>query len=498
MTRMAVNSMAASQATPDFINSVATGRVKSFCQKSGWGFIQLFENGLQDFEVTKDVFFHRADVTKFGTCELRPGILVQCCVVSTGKGEKASDIQIVAEDGSDVALGSQSLSIVTCMTCIGTSEDSLSHSPYDSEITTVSSPKIPPLQPKGASFSLRTSENYVSWLCTGCRSHNASRSILRVAVICASCGLGHQVKNWICVCDHSNGYISRQCGWCGMPHSRGCQELFVVPGQQSVSTEQTEAARISRKAQHIKSRWQHKEGEWSHATLDTPAASIWCQDTTVHPMRSTHDERLHDLVEKCKEQLLWAFAKLTGDTTPHGLAITMDWLDYLAQEIVNPKRQLFCSSQTRGSFVPNPCADTDNSEVLQMYEAVGMLIALAVASKRPLPPHFPLWMAHTLLGYPTTLEDLKEYNPRLLKRARNPAATEEITQCGVTRVFEFPKYLEPNNQQAYRMWLKDLYLSKSIDAQLKRIRNGFFHVLMGDHVLQELTPMDCFKLLNEP
>lgn len=78
----------------------------------------------------------------------------------------------------------------------------------------------------------------------------------------------------------------------------------------------------------------------------------------------------------------------------------------------------------------------------------------------------------------------------------SPSATEEITQFGVTRTFEFPRHMEANNQRAYGLWLKDLYLAKSIDIQLKQVKHGFFYALMGDHVLQALTPVDCYKLLN--
>lgn len=95
----------------------------------------------------------------------------------------------------------------------------------------------------------------------------------------------------------------------------------------------------------------------------------------------------------------------------------MDWLKRLAVEVVKPQHQLFCHRQPNGTFVPNPCADTENPQVLQMYEVVGMLLALAVATGQPLQPCFPMWMARTLLGFPTTLEDLNEYDPQLRQKA---------------------------------------------------------------------------------
>eukprot|EP00667_Euglena_gracilis_P007617 EG_transcript_7691 len=475
-------------------NTIATGRVKSFSQKSGWGFIQLFENGEEDAEGSKDVFFHRADVSRSGTCELRPGILVHCRVVSTGKGEKASDIKIIEESGSETQ--SETLSVMTCMTCVGSSEDSLSHCPYESEITTIPSPKAAPPPHRGASYSLRTSENYVSWQCTSCSTHNASRSIRRVVVVCASCGLGHQVQHWICICEHANRHTSRHCGRCDVPYSMACQQLSVLAAQPP-SIEQTEAAPAARKPQRIRSQWQHGEDGWSHTMVDAPAASIWCQDATQHPMHCGRDVCQDALVEKCKPRLLWAFAQLTEDASSYNSAFNVDWLKRLAVEVVKPQHQLFCHRQPNGAFVPNPCADTENPQVLQMYEVVGMLLALAVATGQPLQPCFPMWMARTLLGFPTTLEDLNEYNPQLWHKAdASPSATEEITQFGVTRTFEFPRHMEANNQRAYGLWLKDLYLAKSIDIQLKQVKHGFFYALMGDHVLQALTPVDCYKLLN--
>ena len=60
------------------------GRVKSFSQKSGWGFIRLVETADGDIITQKDVFFHRADLAHVGTSELKPGSSVTCQVVNTG------------------------------------------------------------------------------------------------------------------------------------------------------------------------------------------------------------------------------------------------------------------------------------------------------------------------------------------------------------------------------------------------------------------------------
>lgn len=45
---------------------------------------------------------------------------------------------------------------------------------------------------------------------------NASRSIRRVVVVCASCGLGHQVQHWICICEHWPSLLRQwnsECHW---------------------------------------------------------------------------------------------------------------------------------------------------------------------------------------------------------------------------------------------------------------------------------------------
>jgi cold shock CspA family protein len=72
---------------PDFYE----GTVKSFSQKSGWGFIQLSKNNA----ASGDVLFHRADVCGSGASKLRPGLVVHCRVISTDKGQKAKEIAIL-------------------------------------------------------------------------------------------------------------------------------------------------------------------------------------------------------------------------------------------------------------------------------------------------------------------------------------------------------------------------------------------------------------------
>jgi hypothetical protein len=161
------------------------------------------------------------------------------------------------------------------------------------------------------------------------------------------------------------------------------------------------------------------------------------------------------------------------------------------------------------AFVPNPCADLEDSNVLLMYEAIGMVLALAVAHRIPLHPALPVWLARSLLGYPTTMQDLNEFDPQLCQKADTVTKStnvdslditfvEDIEKYGVVRKFEFeggPEVTE-DNKHKYGAWLKDVYLAKSIETQLKRIKWGFFYTLMGDSLLQGLTPAEFSNVVN--
>jgi len=471
--------------------SYEVGRIKSFSQKSGWGFIQLFENGIEDAEGCKDVFFHRADVAKTGATEVRPGLLVHCKVVSTGKGEKASDINIVDDVEPEPA--------PTSFPCVASCEP-LIHTPYIVETSPRQNASSPPPTAAGVSrYSLRSTGNFTTWRCSSCHTVNSIPSIQRVMVICPCCSAGHQVQGWICACSQLNKRGARHCGYCDLPFARACQEVCVDPAAVAAETGRPSSSPV-RRSQRLRSRWQHGLEGWAHPEVDAPAASLWCQDGSG----ATDFRRVADtdvLIEKCRTQLRWAHAMLTGATTPEHIRITPEWLLHLSQELAAPERRLLCPTRGMASLAPNSCADVEDPNVLGLFEVLGMLIAIAVAMKIPLYPGMPTWLARSLLGYPTTVEDLSEFDPAVWRRVEDLQARadvgalglhmEEEVVCGdVTRVFRHQDGapVTADNKDEYLAWLADVRLGKAVEPQLRNMRHGFLYALMGHHLLQTLTP----------
>ena len=107
---------------------------------------------------------------------------------------------------------------------------------------------------------------------------------------------------------------------------------------------------------------------------------------------------------------------MKGSTNPEDNVLSLEWLHRFSEEVCSPQHRLLCPTRGFLAFVPNPCADLEDSNVLLMYEAIGMVLALAVAHRIPLHPALPVWLARSLLGYPTTMQDLNEFDPQLCQK----------------------------------------------------------------------------------
>jgi hypothetical protein len=144
-----------------------------------------------------------------------------------------------------------------------------------------------------------------------------------------------------------------------------------------------------------------------------------------------------------------------------------------------------------------------------MYEFLGTVTALALAHGIPLHPTLPVWMSRSLLGFPSSMLDLQEFDPQLHQKAemvlthpdvaslKLPFA-QEVERFGVSKTFEHVSEttVTDKNKSMYGHWLKHLHLSSSIDTQLKHIKVGFFGTLMGDASLQGLSPTDLSSRVN--
>lgn len=357
-------------------------------------------------------------------------------------------------------------------------------------------------------YSVRSTDNYTCWTCQECAAPNAAQSIRRVMVVCASCALVHRVQSWMCACSQVNARGSRHCVLCDVPFALGCQELVVQAAQvaeEAAEAEGQAAAVAPRRVQRAKSRWQHSRSGWAHASIEAPAASTWCQDTTAplvkgRSERGSGDARLDALVEKCRGCLVQAHALLPAGCGLEGAALTPEWVCRFLDELAQPAHRLMCPAQGRSALVPNPCVDGEAPTVQVMFEAVGMALALALTSQTTLQAAVPMWFARALIGYPLTLQDLHEFDAALFQQAENGPTDammwrEEITRYGITKTFE-TEAPKGNSQRAYANWLKDIYLVKSLELPMKHIKHGFFYALMGDHLMQSLTPAAVVDLLS--
>jgi hypothetical protein len=238
---------------------------------------------------------------------------------------------------------------------------------------------------------------------------------------------------------------------------------------------------------------------------------MWCQDGSgAGDFRRTAEVHGDVLIEKCRMQLEWAHTVLTGRATSEYARITPEWLYNLSKELATPDRRLLCETRGSASFAPNRFADVEDATVVGLFEVLGMLIALAVATdKMPLYPMTPMWLARSLLGYPTTVEDLAEVNPTIWERVEEVRRCEDVESLGlcmeeevicgdVTRVFRNMNgaLVTSDNKEEYLAWLKDVYLCKSVEPQLKKMKHGFLYALMGHHLMQTLTPKTLAHLLN--
>ena len=446
--------------------------MKSFSQKSGWGFIQLLDpQGEKD---AQDVFFHRADVARVGSSEVRAGILVDCRVVTTSKGEKASEIMVTDDsqeeidpnvfhlpgvrvvpdfpminclspkrpnDGLGFSAGensgfpgsysNQSLCSVSSLTHCpysvdrgqendeffkSTSTSSFNHGFVPSNSTSSLNHGFPRSVSMASSSSMlsiasyhSSSDHCVSWECTACHSRSAIPSVMRVIVLCEPCGSAHSVSQWRCVCTHTNNRESRYCNACHVSYHQGCTALVV---QSAVELEHKKGLENTKRGG-----WHHKESGWNHRDIGSVEESNWCQDNTNDMCK----DRSAKLLQNSKSHLLWARDWLReGDAAINDEDVNSEWLYRFSEEVSKPEHRLVCQVRDVPDFCPNPCADIANNDQLKMYEAIGMALALAVASGMPLHPTLPIWMGRSLLGYPTSAKDLEEYDVELHQKV-NPA-----------------------------------------------------------------------------
>lgn len=478
------------------------GRVKSFSQKSGWGFIQLFEDVEETLESARDVFFHRADVMRAGPIELRPGMRVHCHVVSTGKGEKASGITLV--EGEEEAVPGPSEAPLPCVTHPIDTPDLVEDAPL---------PSLPT-----SAYALRGTGHCIGWHCLSCRVRNIIPGRLRVMVVCATCRHAHAVQQWVCQCGHFNRRESRQCLSCDEPYATACQELDVqlaAEAPQEAADPASAPAPTGRRLPVRRSRWAHTSEGWTHPHLEAPAASAWCQDGTTSPMDDakcgTKAAQEARVLAQSQETLMWARDWLLNGQAPapKDEVLSRDWLYRFSEELCAAQHGLLCPIRGGAAIVPNPCADTSDTSVLRMYEALGAVLGLAVVLRMPLHPRLPVWMARALLGSPLGLEDLNEFDPALYQRAclvtRHPNVEalnlpflEEITRYGVTR--SFPSPLGPRvtavTQQLYGLWLKEVHLHLATEAHVRQMQRGFVGAIQGCPLPPGLSPEGMAAIIN--
>eukprot|EP00667_Euglena_gracilis_P002099 EG_transcript_2097 len=506
------------------VGPVRLGRIKSFSQKSGWGFIQLFEQSGEALETARDVFFHRADVTRVGPVDLRPGILVHCRVVSTGKGEKASGIAIIEAEEEDRLSGHT----VRANSVVGDPASPMAAAVEDDRAVPLISSQLmePSLAMEGAgpqsmltaAYSLRGTGSRIFWACTTCGMKNCIPGRLRVMVVCATCHHAHAVQQWVCRCGQFNKRDSRQCTNCDELYATSCQQLSVLLADDMAEEEVVVpgSAAPMRRGQPRRSRWSHTADGWMHSVIGAPIESTWCQDATTGPQEPVKYDNSASpppaqSLASCQERLLWARNWLFEGraSPPEEAAITKDWLYRFSEELCLPQFRLFRPVQGRPSFAPNPCADVANVAVSQVYEATGVVLALAYAWRMPLFSVMPLWMARVLLGLPTSLEDLKEFDPALFQKVDllmkhsnvdmlKVPYLEEVSCFGLSKTFTSPHgpWVTQMNKHLYGVWLKDVYLSASIEVQMKHIQRGFLTTLLNSQLHHGLTPDALTSVIN--
>ena len=530
--------------TPQPHGRIHRGCVKCFSQRSGWGFIQVFDNDTSELNTSREVFFHRADIFKSGVSQIRPGTMVQCGVIMTQTGEKATSVRLLPDS---VSPGSSRKCSV--------SEESVDHPSVSTELSgEFPGSSIPWPNPlESPSFESCASQALEGWFCM-CGHYNSPH--LRS---CADCNLpymdelmrdlrmhpqaqqmapslgpnyGRPKPNGTTQTNKERSQLvdgGMQVGFGDLPGSDGGLGVYlanirdkplqyitkkdVAPaaGPSALGPGETPGLALAAPGGQSQGPGPRDEQRIVFASLRNPPPEA---ADPAPPEDEPQEQNTVSLFSKSEPRLLWARDWLLkgAPCNPEDSVLTLPWLYRFSEEICSPRHRLLCPM---GEFpalalVPEACTDLADSRVLLMYEAIGRVMALALAHRIPLHPALPVWMARAVLEYPLTFHDLHEFSPQLFLRVEsvlkhpNPEAfgltfSEVIQRHGIVRRFEGPDGPVPVtllNREQYATWLKGVYLNDSLETQLKYIRQGFFFTLQGDARLQGLSPPELSAVLT--
>ena len=472
---------------------VRFGYVKSFSQSKGWGFLNE-ESGDEaaDADPSKDVFFHRADIARSGRSEIHPGTKVQYRVAKTKNGTKAMEIQVLEEESSpsDESIGhSPTLNGALTPTSHSTSTE-CSHS--------ASTDSLKSLITQGSdSAETEALVHCIYWDCTFDPKDMLQCPVTSLGAV--DCFMTGQMDGWLCTCGQINSSESCHCPICDVPLSVEAKDgngKMVLPYP------------IAGSPPHVMPDNGLQHVDLFKCVKDEDKTSGAAELTDLHELLSgaltgDHKKASQELFRKCEPHLLRARDWLLrgAPANPEDCVLTPAWLHRFSEEVCKPQHRLLCLAHGSPALVPNPCADLQDRNTLLMYEAIGRVLALALAHRVPLSPALPVWMARALLGHPPTPEDLKEFDPQLSSRVQavmnhpNPEAlglrfSEVIERYGSSRKFGATDgaLVTRDNRHMYEAWLMNVYLRKSLEKQLEYTRRGFDHTLTDGEPFGRVPP----------
>ena len=141
-----------------------------------------------------------------------------------------------------------------------------------------------------------------------------------------------------------------------------------------------------------------------------------------------------------------------------------------------------------------------SSDTLEMYNAVGIIISLAIYNNIILPVRFPLLLYKKLLNKKITLDDLSEMEPEVVRSLKAIEAMgrnrESIIDLGIffsTTVDNFGVLQEvdliqggrhiPVDNDNYKIYIStylDWYVNASVERQFMEFQNGFYKLCQRD------------------
>ncbi|OMJ93874.1 hypothetical protein SteCoe_3065 [Stentor coeruleus] len=188
--------------------------------------------------------------------------------------------------------------------------------------------------------------------------------------------------------------------------------------------------------------------------------------------------------------------------------VKKEFFQLIVKELFDPEFSMFIRYDSQQFYWFNP--DTLESNV--NFELVGMILGLAIYNSIILDVHLPMATYKKILGMPTGIQDLEEFNPELAKGLKDlldfEGNVEEVfcrSFCIETEVFgQMKKHqliengenipvTNENREEFVRLYV-NWWLNDGIETIFNEFKNGFLKICAGD-VIKWFKPQELELLI---